>query len=86
MTPQQQARLGEIAVWVGTADDLLRQAYAAAYGAGMLDALDTDTRQEIAKASIVASTAARRLQRELQAMDADGVLTLAQIDGEDGDL
>ena len=31
MTPQQQATLGEIAMWIGTAQQLLRQAKAATY-------------------------------------------------------
>ena len=36
MTPQQQARLGEIAVWVGTAQALLQQAQESAYRTEML--------------------------------------------------
>jgi hypothetical protein len=69
VTPQQQARLGEIAVWVGTAHELLRQAYAAAYGAGMLDALTVDTRVAIAQASNTTAMAARQMQTALQAQE-----------------
>ena len=68
-TSRQNAMLAQIAVWVGTADELLKRAYAAAYGAGMLDATDVDTRQDIAKASITTATAARRLQTALQAQE-----------------
>lgn len=69
MTTPQQARTGEIAVWVGTAQELLQQAYAAAYGAGMLDVFDVDTRIAIAKASIMAGTAARQVKTALQAQE-----------------
>lgn len=61
MTREQQARIGEIAVWVGTAQELLQQAYAAAYGAGMLDAMTVGTRTAIARAAIDTATAAREL-------------------------
>ena len=69
MTPAQQARLGEIAVWVGTAQELLTQAYAAAYGASMLDALTVDTRVAIAQASNTTAMAARQMQTALQAQE-----------------
>ncbi len=36
MTPEQAARLGEIAVWVGTAQELLQQAQESAYRTDML--------------------------------------------------
>ena len=69
MNQAQQARLGEIAMWVGTAQQLLQQAYAAAYGVGMLDALDVDTRVAIAQASNTTAMAARQIQTALQAQE-----------------
>ena len=66
MTPQQQARLGEIAVWVGTAQELLAQAYTAAYEYDMLTVLTIDMRTEIARASIMTTVAARKLLPQIQ--------------------
>ncbi len=61
MTPQQHDKLVVIAEMVTTANQLLQAAYAAIYGAGMLDALTVDVRQAIARAAIDTATAAREL-------------------------
>ena len=51
MTPTQQARLGEIAVWVGTAQQLLQQARSAQLANDMWEVIPTQARQAIIEAS-----------------------------------
>lgn len=50
MTPQQQATLGQIAVWVGTAQELLAQARSASATNDMRGVLQRNTRTAIADA------------------------------------
>ncbi len=50
MTPQQQARLGEVMVLVGTAQELLQQAKAATYANGMIGVVSVTARTAIADA------------------------------------
>lgn len=66
MTPEQGARLGEIAVWVGTADELLRQAYAAVYAPGMATVTTTAARLAIAEAAYATGQAAQVVRPLLQ--------------------
>lgn len=62
-TKQRMARLGEIAVWLATAHDLLEQACAAVYDADRIvyDVVPRDVRLEIAKAEHRARLAAREI-------------------------
>lgn len=61
MTREQQARIGEIAVWVGTAQELLQQAHAAAYADDMDGALPWAAKAAIGNANIRATDAAQEL-------------------------
>ncbi len=61
MTREQQATLGQIAVWVGTAQELLASARQAATATDMLDVIPVGTRTAIARAAIDTATAAREL-------------------------
>lgn len=61
MTPQQQDKLVVIAEMVMTANQLLQQAYSAAYGVDVLDVTTVDVRTAIARAAIDTATAAREL-------------------------
>ena len=69
MTSQQAARLGEIAVWVCTADDLLAQARVVVYATD--DLVDVDTRRAINNAANKAAIAVREMARALQAMEVE---------------
>ncbi len=61
MTTEQQARLGEITVWVGTAQELLQQAHTAAYAPGMDGVLSWAAKAAIGNANIRATDAAHEL-------------------------
>ncbi len=51
MTKQQQARLGEIAVWVGTAQELLQQARSAQLASELWSLIPANGRQAIIDAA-----------------------------------
>ena len=61
MTPQQQATLGEIAMWIGTTQQLLRQAQSAACTNTMRQVVPLTARTAIADALGDINNAAQEL-------------------------
>ncbi len=68
MTPEQRARLGELAVWIATAQELTAKAQAAAYRTDMLP-LTADYGGFIARANYYLGLAALEMM-EQQAKEA----------------
>lgn len=70
MTPEQVARLGELAVWVGTAQELLQQANGLIYTATMAGTMSAELRFAIADGYREVSHAAKLLTPLVQAKGA----------------
>jgi len=71
-TEQQQAALGQLAVWVGTAQELTTKAHGLAFADDMLPLTD-EYRGYISRAAFYLTEAAGLLQAQLQAQTAQGV-------------
>ena len=69
MTREQQATLGQIAVWVGTAQELLQQAKSAAYANGMDGVVPVAARLSITDAAQASTLAAQGLEQALKAQE-----------------
>ena len=68
MTKEQQATLGQIAVWVGTAQELLQQANVAVYGDALDGAVPFTVLAAIGNAAIRATDAVNELTPLVAAM------------------
>ena len=84
MTTEQGTQLAQLAVWVGTAQELTAQARGLVYTPGMIGATNARTRLAIMAAADNLTIAANELQAQLHADDdTDAPLKLATVEGDE---